>query len=248
MNIKTAAKWLHDNIGAALAYVAPVIAPLPSAIAVYHATGSVWTAIALETLGFASVSVVLRTYSRNLKHKANPLPLWVPISGFIVYFVAVMWTVITADVLPAWAINHTEGTALTFQTFMSSFGVVFLPLLTVTGALAYGWSAMLDAEDEDDAERKAERRANRSTTVPNRSKSVPNGTPATVPTQPVTVVEQPGTAVPVERIDRIVGTIRNDRHASLATIAKITGVPKTTVSRDLAEAGYHKNGDGWRKE
>ena len=29
---------------------------------------------------------------------------------------------------------------------MRSFRVVFLPLLTVVGALAYGWSAMLDAE------------------------------------------------------------------------------------------------------
>ena len=150
-DIKYIAKSIHDAIGAILAYIAPVLAPLPSAMAIYHGSGSIIIAVVVESLGFAAVAIALRTYRHNRRSAAaQRFPLWLPVAMFGVYFATTMLIIIAAETLPAWA-EWRHGQLPPWE-FMASIAPALYPLLTMVGAGVYAISENLDEARSEQVE------------------------------------------------------------------------------------------------
>lgn len=153
MRIKQYSKLAHDELGAGMVYIAPLLAPLPSAWAIYQATGSPVLAMAVEGLGFSATSVALRTYSARERGAAVPFGL--ALSLCIVYGVAVLAVLLGKELLPTWA-DYRVGAA-TLGELVAAAGTLTYPLLTAVGAGVYALTERLDAIDAQAAD--AEQRA-----------------------------------------------------------------------------------------
>lgn len=143
IDIRNWAKSFHDSMGAVLAYVAPILAPLPSALAILNGSGSIVIAVVVESLGFAAVAIALRTYSHNKRAQPRDrFPLWLPVTMFLIYFATTMLIIVAAETLPAWA-QWRHGD-LPSWGFVKSIAPVLYPWLTMVGAGVYAFSESLD--------------------------------------------------------------------------------------------------------
>lgn len=155
MHIKHYSKLLHDELGAGMVYVAPLLAPLPSAWAIWQATGSPVLAAAVEGLGFSATSVALRTHSARQKGAAVPFRLALALC--IVYGVAVLAVLLGKEFLPIWA-DYRTGVA-TLGELVAAAGTLTYPLLTAVGAGVYALTEQLDAIDQDTAQAESQAQA-----------------------------------------------------------------------------------------
>jgi len=265
-NIKQVAKQTHDGLGAVLAYIAPLLAPLPSAIAIWSATGNIIIAIVVESLGFSATAVALRTYRHNKEQPERPFPLWLPIGMFAIYFATTILIIVAAETLPAWAAWHTGE--LPAWTFLASIAPALYPLLTMVGAGVYALVDSLDhfagqraeihafehAQQDLDLERRRremeieleQKQAEAHAKLEERRLKLEAKLSQDVPVRRDNGTSTTGETVGQdEKMGRIEAVIETTPYASLTQISEITGVPKSTAGRLLKKAGYHKNGNGW---
>lgn len=117
---------IHDSAGDAMAYIAPILAPVLSAIAVYAGLvddfgriAATAGAFAIEGLGFAAVRLMLRA-----KEETDSRMLWGSTVVMTVIYLGAVYGIL--------ATTHLEAYTMAF------------PLLTVTGAIAYAVNGELD--------------------------------------------------------------------------------------------------------
>jgi hypothetical protein len=123
-------EFLHDSLGDGMALLAPAMAPALSAIAVYAGlaeefghVAALIGAFAVEGLGFASVRLLLRVWAGAQRN----LPLRVSTVAMSATYMAATYAILAS--------THSAGYTMSF------------PLLTLTGALAYGVNAELQRQD-----------------------------------------------------------------------------------------------------
>lgn len=121
---------VHDTLGDGMALLAPTLAPLLSAIAVYAGLVDDFGRIAafagafvVEGLGFAAVRLMLRVWNAEEPSRMMRLATIAMSATYMVATYAVLMS------------THVAGYTLSF------------PLLTLTGALAYGINAELQRQD-----------------------------------------------------------------------------------------------------
>lgn len=266
INIKRYAKEIHDGLGALLAYIAPLLAPLPSAIAIWSATGNLIIAIVVESLGFSATAVALRTYRHNKQRPGQRFPLWLPVAMFGVYFATTMLIIIAAETLPTWAAWQAQE--LPAWEFIGSIAPALYPLLTMVGAGVYALVDNLDhlaiehdqehaiehAQQELELERQrremeieleqktldaeAKREASRLKLEAKLSQTSPSATK-----KPVLTTGE--TASDSDVLSQLETFVRQNPFASLRQIEDATGIGKDTAGRRLKAGGWHKNGNGW---
>ena len=271
--IKRTIKNFHDTFGEVLAYIVPLLAPLPSAIAIWHATGQIVIAIVIELLGFASIAIALRTYRHNKEYdEAKRFPLWIPVAMFVIYLVATFLIIVTSETLPAWA-AWSNGQIPAWE-FMAAFAPMLYPALAITGAGVYALTEQLDAVERDrrtveaqegaavqmetdlelEARRKRmeleleeERKDREAKREERRLKVEAKLSHSVLPGRDNGTPTSGETVGRDEKMGRIETTIETNPFASLAQISKETGIPRSTAGRLLKGAGYHKNGNGWER-
>lgn len=265
MQIKRISKLIHDELGAAMVYIAPILAPMPSAWAIWTATGSPVLAAAVEGLGFSATSVALRTYSA--RRKGDDVPLKLAVSLCVIYGVAVLAVLAGKEVLPTWAAWRTD--AATVGDLVAAVGTLTYPLLTAVGAGVYALTERLDAIDAErtaattradamaqidlDMERRrremeldqaaldaeAKREVQRLKVSAKLSGSASTAVHGASTANTATSGGQPST-------DDLLDIWRRDPHASLRTVADTIGMSKSWVGarrKELEEAGViHVNG------
>lgn len=141
MRIRDYSKMMHDELGAGMVYLAPLLAPMPSAWAIYGATGSPVLALAIEGLGFSATSVALRAHSER-RHGAGVGLFRLALGLCTVYGVAVLAILLGKDVLPVYA--DYRARLATLGQLVASIGTLSYPLLTAVGAGVYGLTEQLD--------------------------------------------------------------------------------------------------------
>lgn len=138
---------IHDAAGDGMALIAPALAPALSAIAVYAGLvddfGRIAAAIGafvVEGLGFAAVRLMLRVWNE----RDPSLPMRAATLAMSATYMVATYAILLS--------THVVGYALSF------------PLLTMTGALAYGINTELGRQDAaplDEAKRKIDLQAYR---------------------------------------------------------------------------------------
>lgn len=137
---------------------APLLAPAPSAIAIYNSLSPSWGIVAalilaavVEGLGYAAAETALRVWYLNRAIGKIQIRQWIPNALFIIYFVAALATIFGFETLPA-IMSNMDGT-ITRSELAAHVAPLVYPFLTVVGAGLYGIKSLL-GEGERELDRR----------------------------------------------------------------------------------------------
>ena len=152
------AEFTFDRLNTSLANIvfraAPLVAPAPSAIAIYNAVLPEWglwsalfVALGIEALGFGAAETALRVWYLNRALGRVQIRQWIPNALFAGYFVVALATIFFFEAMPAIAL-WMDGGATSAELAVRIAPVVY-PFLTVIGAGLYGLRSLIaDGEGE----------------------------------------------------------------------------------------------------
>lgn len=161
-----------EGIVGAIAFISPILAPIPSAYFVYEASMTVlaapeWVAFVLavivEGLGITSIHNALRFWNWNVTRKRDEptAPVWIASVLGLAYVVVVVSMTVVLKIIPTVGPFTIDGTTVgPFET--GRLALAILPLLAVVGAVNLALSAQHDERVREAVETrervKAERR------------------------------------------------------------------------------------------
>jgi hypothetical protein len=152
---------LNTAAGNIVFRAAPLLAPVPSAIAVFNALAprygwlsALVLALVVEGLGYAAAELALRVWSLNRALERIQVAQWMPNAMFIVYFAAALATIFGFETLPA-IMAQMDG-AITRAELATHVAPLVYPFLTVVGAGIYGIRILVD-DGNGEIERQATR-------------------------------------------------------------------------------------------
>lgn len=254
----------HDVAGQTIGRIAPLLAPIPSAMAVQSATGSIMIAIVIETLGFAIVAEGLRIYTLSRKLGTNgKTALRLPAALFTIYLVAVLLIIAAAGPLTGW--HELQAGTITTAQFVGEFAALFYPLLNLVGAAAYAmvdWgdflaedvaaeAEVIEAERSLDLEMKRAEAGIRLESKRARAKAKIEALRSGVPakrneTQPRNTGRNGDHGnETASRRATVRDALRANPAVSLADLAASVGANKSAVYRDVRHIGATHDGEKW---
>lgn len=205
---------IHDAAGDGMALIAPALAPALSAIAVYAGLvddfGRIAAAIGafvVEGLGFAAVRLMLRVWNE----REPSLPMRAATLAMSATYMVATYAILLS--------THVAGYALSF------------PLLTITGAFAYGINTELGRQDAaplDEAKRKIDLQAYRKQAMAKVSGQVSADRPRTDRSAPSTSGGQAST-------DDLRRYMADNPDASVRQAAAALGMSKSWVAEHKKE-------------
>lgn len=152
---------LNLTTGNIIFRAAPLLAPVPSAIAIYNALAPSWGIVAalvlaavVEGLGYAAAETALRVWYLNRALGRIQIRQWIPNALFAVYFVAALATIFGFETLPA--IMASIDGAITRAELAAHSAPLVYPFLTVVGAGLYGIKSLI-GEGERELNRREQR-------------------------------------------------------------------------------------------
>lgn len=153
---------LHGSIGHIMIKASPLMAPLPSAIAIYGAlaerfgdTGAIFIAFVFEALGFAAVYIKTRLEQHNRNKPTSMQPTDIANVAVVGYLIVSELSIILFEVLPAWAAWWTTGDYV--DAFMHTAPIIF-PIFSYIGANIYSqMDVLLGIEQREKAEREEQK-------------------------------------------------------------------------------------------
>lgn len=204
---------IYETVTQATNRIASILAPAPSAIALYMAVvdsfgvpASVVLAFVVEGLGFATVELLMRALSRSTRR-----PLQIGAGIFAAIYLGTVFALLA--LIPdgeEWA-----GVARAF------------PLLTVVGAGVVAGNRVLDDDEAEPFNQERQKIELKHLRLSLRDERRRADVPTSVPTVPV--VSQPKDTEDTE--GRVVAYFRDNPDASLRQAAADLGIGKTTVGR-----------------
>ena len=229
-----------------LTMLSPLLAPVPSAVAVYFALsgpmGWAWAAVsalAIEGVGITAARLSLRSVTESAPK------------------VVVAWSMVMSAIylMTVWLLLGTlpHGDL--------GIAVMAFPLLTVVGASALAIKWALDknasravdgvlqqleidaAQERQRMQLAAERKRMAAETKAVQAQLSQNAHNSSRGTRPAS-----GSDADVgQKWDSVGHYVSANPWASLREVADETGVPRSTAQRRLAADGWHKNGAGWKR-
>lgn len=161
-----------EGIVGAIAFISPILAPIPSAYFVYEASMTVlaapeWVAFVLavivEGLGITSIHNALRFWNWNVTRKRDEptAPVWIAAVLGLAYVAVVVSMTVVLKIVPTVGPFTVDGTTVgPFET--GRLALAILPLLAIVGAVNLALSAQHDERVRETVEArervKAERR------------------------------------------------------------------------------------------
>lgn len=152
------AEFTFDRLNTSLANIvfraAPLVAPAPSAIAIYNAVLPEWglwsalfVALGIEALGFGAAETALRVWYLNRALGHTQIKQWIPNALFAGYFIVALATIFFFEAMPAIASRLDGG--ISAADLAVRIAPIVYPFLTVIGAGLYGLRSLIaDGEDE----------------------------------------------------------------------------------------------------
>lgn len=155
---------LHGSLGHIMIKASPLMAPAPSAIAIYgslHDRFGSGNALAMtfvfEALGFAAVYIKTRLEQHNRSQPANMQPLDKANIAVTAYFLVTEVSIILFEVIPSWAQWYVDGDLVTALTHTAP---VIFPMFSYIGANIYSMMDALTEIEERAAAELAEKKEN----------------------------------------------------------------------------------------
>lgn len=145
---------LHGSIGHLFIMASPLMAPAPSAIAIYgaladrfgHGNAMVMTFV-FEALGFASVYIKTRLEQHNRSRPASMQPLDKANIAVTAYFVVTEVSILGFEVIPAWAQWFSDGDLV---TALRHTAPLIFPVFSYIGANIYSMMDTLTAIETEE--------------------------------------------------------------------------------------------------
>jgi len=268
--VRRLADEIHDSVGGALVALSPMLATIPSAWALWTATGNLSVALAVEAVGFGSIWTAMQLQRATGKWAA-------PVTLASVYVGIATALLFGYKVAPSYVAMR-AGLA-TYGDVVIAWATMMLPLLSLVGASTYAIMDYVESTREAAAERKQaqaeeaqqrrawemelQRRQAELDLELQREKELAKirradmKASARVSTQPSTSGQNTSTdASPTsggqsstdDLVDSMLDVWRIDPHASLRTVAETIGRSKSWVGKQRkqleADGVIHANGNG----
>lgn len=155
---------MHGSLGHIMIKASPLMAPAPSAIAIYGAlhdrfgTGNALSMVfVFEALGFAAVYIKTRLEQHNRSQPANMQPLDKANIAVSAYFLVTEVSIILFEVVPSWARWYVDGDLVTALTHTAP---IIFPVFSYIGANIYSMMDSLTEIEERAAAELAEKKEN----------------------------------------------------------------------------------------
>ena len=161
---------INDSLGNILLKAAPIIAPIPSAVAVFNALQKAgyetWqaaiVAFVVEGLGYAAADLALKVWDHNQRNEQH-IKQWLPNSMFGLYFVATLTTIFGFESAP-YIIQWWSGQVAAWELAKHITPLTY-PFLTIVGAVLFALRDLIQshkmqvakAESAEDEERERQR-------------------------------------------------------------------------------------------
>ena len=147
---------INDSLGNILLKAAPIIAPIPSAVAVFNALlkadYAIWqaaiVAVVVEGLGYAAADLALKVWDHNQRSERH-IKQWLPNSMFALYFIATLTTIFGFESAP-YIIRWWAGQLAAWELAKHITPLTY-PFLTIVGAVLFALRDLIDSHKRQSA-------------------------------------------------------------------------------------------------